>query len=159
MNTFNCKLGSTAFTCAAVSIVLLLSAHSVQASGTSPEDVYEGRSNNLDILPEGAINTVPIRLVVSFSLDHAPNSPEAKAFLKTWHDSITVLPDDVDLQIHTQVAPSAFQYAVSLTFNNWEEYRVYESRPEFLEYYYEHWKPHVTKAEERVYLLNAPPSE
>lgn len=159
MTTFYHKHRSTIFACAAVSTVLLTFGSSAQASGKSPEDVYEGRSNNLDILPDGAINTAPIRLVVSFSLDHAPNSPEAQAFLKTWYDSITALPDDVDLQIHTQVAPGAFQYAVSLTFNNWEEYRVYESRPEFLEYYYEHWKPHVTKAEERVYLLNAPPGE
>lgn len=157
MTTFNYKQGSTALACTVVSIFLLLSGNSALASGKSPEEVYEGRSNNLEILPEGAISTAPIKLVVSFSLDHEPNSPEAKEFLKTWHDSITVLPDDVDLQIHTQVAPSAFQYAVSLTFNNWEEYRVYEARPEFLEYYYEHWKPHVTKAEERVYLLNALP--
>lgn len=143
----------TAFACLASAVFLVLAGSSAQASNKSPEEVYETRPNNLDILPEGAITTDPINLVVSFSLNYPPHGPEAEAFLKTWHDSITALPDDVDLQIRRQVAPSAFQYAVSLTFNNWEEYRTYESRPEFLQYYYDHWKPHVTKAEERLYLL------
>lgn len=155
MTAFKYSIRFTAFASCALSLFLLLAGHSAQASNKSPEEVYEGRPNNLDSLPEGAIRNTPINLVVSFNLEYAPTSPEADAFLKTWHDTISALPDDVDLQIYRQVAPSAFQFAVSLTFNNWEEYRTYESRPEFLQYYYDHWKPHVTGAEERVYLLNA----
>ncbi len=150
INFFNIR-GYATFACSAVSIILLLSGHSVHASNKSPEEVYDGRPNNLQILPEGAITTDPITLVVSFNLDYQPNSVEANEFLRTWYETISALPDDVDLEIYRQVAPSQFQYAVSLTFNNWEEYRTYESRPEFLQYYYDHWKPHVTKAEERVY--------
>lgn len=131
--------------------------HDALASQKTPQEVYDGRPNNLDILPGGAITTHPIRLVVSFNLEYAPNSAEAEAFLTTWYETISALPDDVDLEIQRQVSPSAFQYAVSLTFNNWEEYRIYESRPEFLQYYYDHWKPHVTGAEERVYLLGTAP--
>lgn len=140
-----------------LSAFLMLAGSSAQASGKSPEEVYDGRPNNLHILPEGAIRTNAINLVVSFNLDVEPNSPEAEAFLKTWYDTISALPDDVDLKVTRMVSPNQFQYAVSLTFNNWEEYRVYEARPEFLQYYYDHWKPHVTKAEERVYLLDARP--
>ncbi|MEQ8736641.1 MAG: hypothetical protein RIC29_17085 [Rhodospirillaceae bacterium] len=133
-------------------MLLFLSGHSVLASNNSPEEVYEGRSNNLQSLPESAISTKQITLVVSFNLEYDPNSIEAEQFLRTWYEAISALPDDVDLEVFRQVAPSQFQYAVSLTFNNWEEYRAYESRPEFLQYYYEHWKPHVIEAEERVYL-------
>jgi len=145
--------------CATLGLLTAISAGDGHASQKTPEEVYEGRPNNLDILPEGAVTTSPIRLVVSFNLEYAPNSPEAEAFLRTWYESITALPDDVDLEIQRQVSPSAFQYAVSLTFNNWEEYRTYESRPEFLQYYYDHWKPHVTGAEERAYLLNSLPGQ
>ena len=142
---------------ASLALAALLSATSmpVQASQKSPEEVYEGRPNNLDILPEGAIRERPIRLVVSFNIEHAPNSPEAEQFLRTWYESITALPDRVTLELQRQVSPAKFAYAVSLTFNNWEEYRTYESRPEFLDYYYEHWKPYVTEAEERVYILES----
>ncbi len=157
MTTLKYKLRSGALVCAALSLLLVLTGPSAQASNKSPEEVYEGRSNNLETLPEGAIRTTPINLVVSFNLDYEPNGPDADAFLKIWYDTITALPDDVDLQIYRQVAPNEFQYAVSLTFNNWEEYRTYESRPEFLQYYYDHWKPHLTKAEERLYLLKASP--
>lgn len=124
------------------------------AANKTPEEVYATRANNLDTLPEGAILSNPLKLVVSFSLDFAPNSPEADAFLNTWYASISALPDDVTLEIYRPVAPDTYQYAVGLTFNNWEEYRTYETRPEFLQYYYDHWKPHVTAAEERLYVLN-----
>ena len=153
MPMFDCSRRPSAFSSTVLAILLLLNAGSVQASQKSPEEVYEGRPNNLEILPEGAIRAKPIRLVVSFNLEYEPNSPEAEQFLRTWHESISALPDRVDLEVQRQVSPDQFAYAVSLTFNNWEEYRTYESRPEFLEYYYEHWKPHVTEAEERVYIL------
>jgi hypothetical protein len=152
MITFWKTCSRITFAGSALSMLLFLSGHSVLASNKSPEEVYQGRSNNLHILPEGAISTTPITLVVSFNLEYEPNSVEAGQFLRTWYETISALPDDVDLEVFRQVAPSQFQYAVSLTFNNWEEYRTYESRPEFLQYYYDHWKPHVTKAEERVYL-------
>jgi len=154
MFTFNYSRRPTASASTVLAIFLCLTANSVQASQKSPEEVYEGRPNNLTILPEGAIGTKPIKLVVSFNLEYEPNSLEADQFLSTWYESISALPDRVDLEIHRQVSPDQFTYAVSLTFKNWEEYRTYESRPEFLEYYYEHWKPHVTEAEERVYILN-----
>jgi hypothetical protein len=154
MFTFNCARRSTAFAATVLAIFLSLTANSVQASQKSPEEVYDGRPNNLEILPEGAIRTKPIKLVVSFNLEYEPNSLAADQFLSTWYESISALPDNVKLEVHRLVSPDQFAYAVSLTFNNWEEYRTYESRPEFLEYYYAHWKPHVTEAEERVYILN-----
>jgi len=154
MVIFNYARRSTAFVSTVLAISLSLTVNSVQASQKSPEEVYKGRPNNLEILPKGAIRTKQIKLVVSFNLEYAPNSLEADQFLSTWYESISALPDNVNLEVHRQVSPDQFAYAVSLTFNNWEEYRTYESRPEFLEYYYEHWKPHVTEAEERVYVLN-----
>ena len=156
MFTFNGPRRPTALVSTVLALFFSLTATSVQASQKSPEEVYEGRPNNLDILPEGAIRTRPIKLVVSFNLEYEPNSLEADQFLSTWYESISALPDNVSLEIHRQVSPDQFAYAVSLTFNNWQEYRTYESRPEFLEYYYEHWKPHVTEAEERVYILDTP---
>jgi hypothetical protein len=155
MFAFNHPCRFTVFASTVLAIFLSLAANAVQASQKSPEEVYEGRPNNLALLPDGAIRTKPIRLVVSFNLEYAPNSPEADQFLDTWYESISALPDDVELEVHRQVSPALFTYAVSLTFNNWEEYRTYESRPEFLAYYYEHWKPHVTGAEERLYILNS----
>ena len=158
MFTLNFLRRPTALAATVLATFLALAATSVQASSKSPEEVYEGRPNNLDILPEGAIRTKPIKLVVSFNLEYEPNSLEADKFLSTWYESISALPDDVILEAHRQVSPDQFAFAVSLVFNNWEEYRTYESRPEFLEYYYEHWKPHVTEAEERVYILHALPA-
>ena len=81
MFSFNYVRRSTAFASTVLVIFLSLTANSMQASQKSPEEVYEGRPNNLGILPEGAIRTKPIKLVVSFNLEYEPNSLEADQFL------------------------------------------------------------------------------
>ena len=105
MFTFNYACRSTAFACIVLAIFLSLTANSARASQNSPEEVYEGRPNNLTILPEGAIRTKPIKLVVSFNLEYEPNSLEADQFLSTWYESISALPDNVSLEVHRQVSP------------------------------------------------------
>ncbi len=134
MSTFECPRSPRAV--ATLVLLLCLTVNPVGASQKSPEEVFEGRPSNLDILPQGAISTRPIRLVVSFNLEFERNTTEAEQFLETWYTSISALPDRADLQLQRQVSPARYTYAVALTFRNWEEYRIYESRPEFLDYYY-----------------------
>jgi hypothetical protein len=139
-------LGFSAFFC--------VTSLTAQAEQKSPEEVYAGRPNNLEQLPTGWVTGSPIELVVFFNLKSAPNSPESISFLQTWYDSISSLPYDVELEVKRFVAPAEYTYAVSLTFNNWEEYREYESSEDFLAYYYAHWKSRVSEAEERVFILD-----
>jgi hypothetical protein len=122
----------------------------------TPEEVYATRPHNLSILPPDAITGRPLQLEVSFNLRHAPNSPEAEAFLKRWHDTISALPDNVSLKLYRMVSPAKYAYMVSLGFRNWQEYRTYESSEAFLAYYRAHWKPNVTEAEERLSVLETP---
>lgn len=138
-----------------LSSVLLFTCLAADAEQKSPEDVYAGRPNNLEKLPVGWVTDSPVELVVSFNLESAPNSAEANLFLQTWYQSISSLPYDVDLQIKRIVSPGEYTYAVSLTFNNWEEYREYESSDDFLAYYYSHWKPRVKEAQESVFILDS----
>lgn len=146
------RFAAQVLVCAFVFCVASLNVHAEQKS---PEEVYAGRPNNLEQLPAGWITQNPIELVVSFNLKSAPNSPESNSFLQTWYKTISDLPHDIDLKVQRPVSPSGFTYAVSLTFNNWEEYREYESSEAFLAYYYEYWKPLVDDAEERVFILDS----
>lgn len=138
-----------------LSAMFCVASLTVQAEQKSPEDVYAGRPSNLAQLPTGWVTDSPIELVVSFNLKTAPNSPESNAFLQTWYEELSSLPYDVDLEVKRLVSPAEYTYAVSLTFNNWEEYREYETSEDFLAYYYAHWKSQVGEAEERVFILDS----
>ena len=134
--------------------VALATTSGANAEVKTPEQVYGARPNNLRQLPDGWATEKPIQLVVSFNLSSPPNSPEANAFLENWYRSIKALPDKVELGLYRQMAPDRFSYAVTLTFDNWHDFRTYEGSEAFLKYYREHWKPNVTEAEERVYVLD-----
>jgi hypothetical protein len=122
----------------------------------TPEAVYEGRPSNLEELPAGWVSHSPIELVVYFNLQSEPNSEEANAFLRNWYESISALPYDVDLEMKRVLSPAGYSYGASLRFNNWAEFREYETSDDFLRYYYEQWKPQVTEAEEHVFVLDHP---
>jgi hypothetical protein len=134
-------------------VMTLIASDMAAAEIKTPEAVYAGRPSNLEQLPAGWVSDRPIELVVSFNLTSEPNSAEANAFLRNWYQSISALPYDVDLEMKRFLAPATYTYAASLRFNNWAEYREYETSDDFLRYYYEQWKPLVASAEERVYVL------
>ena len=131
--------------------VMAMPAHS---QPVTPSDVFAKRPNNLDLLPETWITTHPIQLAISFNLKSPPNSATANAFLKTWRTSMQALPEKVELKLYRQVTPNRFQYTVTMTFQNWSDYMAHERSAAFLAYYREHWKPEVTEAEERMFVLD-----
>lgn len=137
-------------------LIALTASTMVAAEIKTPEAVYAGRPSNLEQLPAGWVSNSPVELVVSFNLASEPNSDEANAFLRNWYESISALPYDVDLEMKRVLAPATFTYSASLRFNNWAEFREYETSDDFLRYYYEQWKPQVTGAEERVFILDRP---
>lgn len=120
----------------------------------TPQEHYEGRDTFVTTLPDELLATKPLRLDIAFNTIHPANSPEADAFLKRWYETLSSYPQDVTLKVSKTILPADYAYVVSLTFKNWEAYRAHETRPEFLEYYYDDWRPNVPKWEERLTLLD-----
>jgi hypothetical protein len=119
-----------------------------------PAEQLSYRPNNLDKLPKDWITTYPIQLDIAFNLKYAPDSPEAEDFLETWFRTLHALPDHIRLEVLRMVAPTKYQYQVSLRFNNWREYRIYEGGRGMLDYYYAKWKPFVLDSEERLSVVD-----
>jgi hypothetical protein len=120
----------------------------------SPQEVLQGRPNQLAAIPPHWEVENPVQLQVLFNLKAPVNSPEANAFLDQYVKFERGLPYKVDIIVLRVVAPARFSYAARLSFTNWHDYRVYEQSAAFRKYYYDVWKPHVLDAEELFTLTD-----
>jgi hypothetical protein len=130
-----------------------------QAQTKSPEEVVGTRPNNLAQLPPGWVTSHPIRLLISFNLKSAPNSPQADAFMTTLRQALVGSPGKPKLEVYRQITPPRFSYVASLTFKDWPAYQAHETSEAFLAYYRASWKPEVTEAEEQLSVLDEATSD
>lgn len=125
--------------------LLAISASALAAEMKSPAQAYANRETNLAELPPGEVETRPLRLHVQFSLNAAPGTPEAKAFLEENMRVVRSMPQPTGATLSRLVTPATHDYMVTVDFPNWAAYRAYDTDPAFLDFYYKSWRTKVKR--------------
>lgn len=86
-----------------------------------------------------------IEHTVSFTLKHAPNSPEEKDFLRSLR-SFADLPGVQNLKVHRQVSSKGpFAFQLSMCFDTQEQLEAYDASKAHVDFVNERWIPEVTE--------------
>ena len=120
----------------------------------SPQEQFAGYPTRIDEIPPGWATTNPILLRVCFNLKYPVNGPEANAFLRELHSTISSMEFGVDIRIERTIRPATYAYCASMAFRDWETNRRYENSAVFLSFYEQRWKPAVTEAHEHLSVLD-----
>lgn len=120
----------------------------------TPQEQFAGYPTRIDDIPDDWATTNPILTRVCFNLKYPVNSPEADAFLRELHSTVSAMEFGVKVRIERTIYPVEHAYCVSLLFRNWEDNRLYENSEGFLRFYKERWQPTVTETAEQLTVLD-----
>ena len=120
----------------------------------TPEEQFAGYETLVDDIPDDWATTRPIQTRVCFNLRHPVNSPEANAFLRELHSTISEMEFGVDIRIERPIYPATHAYCATMLFRDWETNRRYETSEVFLRFYRERWKTVTLDVDERLSVID-----